>query len=93
MADVGTILGATFKTLGNQLLTDVEGVLTSQVVAFFTNVKANPTTQNVLAQGVVLQASLLMQGPTLESAAISQIASDGLALVAQIKPVIAPPST
>jgi len=88
--NLGSIIGATFQTLGNQLLGDVEGILSSQIAAFFTNVKANPTPQNVVAQGVVLQASLLLSGPTLEQAGISQLATDGLALLAQIKPVVAP---
>lgn len=73
-----------FKTLGQQLLSDVEGTSKGLLVGFFTNIKANPTPQNVIAQGALLQAAALLSGPNLEQAAISQLADDGLSLTNSI---------
>jgi hypothetical protein len=78
-----------FQHVGAQLLSDVEGNASSLLTAFFTNIKANPTTQNVVAQGVVLAASAPLQLPNLEQAALSQIADAGLALLALLpKPTV-----
>lgn len=68
--------------LGDDLFKDGAGLLTQ----FFTNIKANPTTQNVIAQGAILAASAPMQLPNLEQAAIGQVADTGLALMALSKP-------
>ena len=84
-------LSTLFTVLGNQLLTDVEGNAASLLTAFFQNIKATPSVQNVLAQGAILQASALLQLPNLENEAISQLADTGLSALAAIKPV-APPA-
>lgn len=76
-----------FNTLGKELLADVEGNASGLLEAFFTNVKATPSVQNVLAQGAILQASALLQIPNLEASAISQFADTGLAALAALKPV------
>lgn len=76
-----TPLQATLTLIGNQLKADVLGVAKSGLVNFFTNVKANPTVQNVAAQGALLQASLLLSAPTLEQESISQVAQDALDLL------------
>lgn len=70
------------QSLANDIFASGSGLLT----AFFTNVQKNPTTQNVIAQGAILAASAPMQLPNLEQAALSQVATTGLALVALIKP-------
>ena len=79
-----------FNTLGKQILTDVEGNASGLLVAFFTNIKATPSIQNVLAQGAILQASALLQLPNLETQAIAQFADTGLAALASLKS--APPA-
>lgn len=75
-----------FSQLGKALLTDVEGNAAGLLHAFFTNVKANPTTQNVVAQGAILAASAPLQLPNLEQESIGQLADTGLALLALVKP-------
>ena len=78
-------ISALFTSLGNQLLTDVEGNALGLLSAFFTNVKANPTPQNVVAQGAILSASALLQLPNLEQEGISQLADTGLATLSLVK--------
>jgi len=73
-----TDIQALFSTIGQQLLGDATGIAKGLLITFFTNVQKNPTIQNVLAQGAILQASLLLSGPTLEAQSIAQIAADGL---------------
>lgn len=73
-AIVQQLLGA----LKTDVLLDGEGLLNT----FFTNVEENPTPQNVAAQGAILFASALLQGPSLEKDSIVQIAKAGQALLA-----------
>lgn len=75
-----------FDNLGKQLVSDVEGNVAGLLNAFFTNVKSNPTSQNVVAQGAILSASALLQLPNLEAAAISHFADTGLAALELLKP-------
>lgn len=77
-------LSATVALVGSQLKGDVLGIAKSGLVNFFTNVKSNPTVQNVAAQGALLQATLLLSAPTLEQESISQVAQDGLDLLNKI---------
>lgn len=74
------------KALGDQLLGNIEGNAAALVRAFLTNVKANPTTQNVMAQGAILQVSALLQLPNLEQSAITELADAGLAALDTLKP-------
>lgn len=84
-------VAALFKNLGDQLLTDVEGNVSALLSAFFNNVKATPTPQNVVAQGAILAGSALLQLPNLEAAGISQLADTGLAALALVKvPAVVP---
>ena len=79
--DIQSTLQALFTTIGQQLLGDATGVSKGLLLSFFQNVQKNPTIQNVMAQGAILQASFLLSGPTLEAQAIAQIAADGIAMV------------
>ena len=71
-------IGDLFSSLAAQLLTDVEGNAAGLLSAFFKNIQATPTTQNVMAQGAILAGSALLQLPNLEGEAISQLATTGL---------------
>lgn len=75
-----------FAQFGNELVGDAFGNAHGLLSAFFNNVKANPTTQNVVAQGAILTASAMLQLPNLEQQALGQAADTGLALLAVIKP-------
>lgn len=86
MADAPTPIQTLFSQFGTQLVGDAFGNVHNLLSAFFTNVKANPTPQNVAAQGAILTASALLQLPNLEQQAISQAADTGTALLAAIKP-------
>lgn len=77
---------AILKALGDQLLANVEGGAAALLHGFLTNVKANPTPQNVVAQGAILSASALLQLPNLEQAAITELADAGLAALDTLKP-------
>lgn len=50
-----------------------------------TNIIANPSTQNVLAQATVAEANLMVSGPALEQAGISDVAQLLQAKLAAIK--------
>ena len=76
-----TLFHTLLTNLGDDLFKDGAGLLNT----FFTNVKANPTTQNVLAQGAILAASAPMQLPNLEQASIGQLADTGLELMSLVK--------
>lgn len=80
-----------FQKVGEQLLNDAGGNAKSLLTAFFTNVKANPTTQNVIAQGAILAATAPLQLPNLEQEALGQVADAGLALL-DLLPTPAPPA-
>lgn len=79
-----------FQALGTQLLTDTEGNAKDLLNAFFNNVKATPTPQNVIAQGAILAASAPLQLPNLEAEAIGQIATVGQQLLALLPTPTAP---
>lgn len=87
MSSTGT--SPTAPELFHQLLTELGGDLFTSgsglLVQLFTNIQKNPTTQNVIAQGVILAASAPMQLPNLEQAAIGQTATVGLQLLALAK--------
>lgn len=72
-------------SLGDDLFSSGSGLLEQ----LFTNIQKNPTTQNVIAQGVILAASAPMQLPNLEQAAIGQAATTGLELLKLAKPPVA----
>lgn len=74
------------QTLLSALKTDVLVDANGLLMAFFKNVQANPTPQSVVAQGGILFASALLQGPSLEQQSIGQIAAAGQALLTSLVP-------
>lgn len=83
---------ALFDALGAHLLADVESPAFTLLGNFLANVKANPTTQNVLAQGAILAASAPLQLPNLEQSSISDLATTGEELLALAKAAATPKS-
>jgi hypothetical protein len=81
-----TALQAVLAQLGNELLSDVEGVGFTLLTGFFTAIKSNPSPQNVAAQATILVASALVQLPNLEQSGIAQLADAGLAAINALKP-------
>lgn len=71
-----TLFQDLLHSIGADALTGGVGLLN----AFFTNIKANPSTQSVIAQAAILVASAPLQLPNLENVVIGQIADTGLAL-------------
>lgn len=74
-----------FTALGNELILDAVTNADSLLKSFFTNVAANPTTANVVAQSLLVAAQAPLTLPNLETVAIQQAAQAGLALTALIK--------
>lgn len=76
----------------NQLLTQLGGDLFSTgsglLISALTSIQANPTPQNVIAQGVQIALVAPLQLPNLEKEAIGQIAATGLQLLALGKPPV-----
>ena len=78
---LGDTLKGIFDTLGADALGSVEG----PVRAALTSIQANPSAENIVAQGSALAVSLPAALPSLGSAAAQQLASDGLALLDGLK--------
>lgn len=74
-----------FDALGTALLSNIEGPAFTLLGNFLSAVKANPTPQNVLAQGAILAASAPLQLPNLEQSAITDLANAGEQLLALAK--------
>lgn len=75
-----------FKTIGADLVADVKGAGFALLTTFFSNVKANPSPQNVAAQGAILAASAILQLPNLEQEGITQLADIGQSSLSTLSP-------
>lgn len=71
-----------FAALQAAILADVLSNGSNLLTGFFNGIKATPTSQSVVAQGIILAANAPMQLPALEGEALTQVANAGLALVA-----------
>lgn len=85
MTTTSTPLQTIFSTLGNNLIEDAVANSENLLKTFFTNLASNPTSANVVAQGLLLAAQAPLTLPNLETIAIQQVAQAGLQLTALIK--------
>jgi hypothetical protein len=78
---IGDTLKGIFDTLGEDALAAAEAPLRTAL----TSIQANPSVENIAAQGAALAVSLPAALPTLGSTAAQQLATDGLALLDGLK--------
>lgn len=83
--DLNTEIKNIFNTLFSKLALDVGAIAKQDLLASAASIKSNPTVQNLGAQGLLLQAKLILSGPALEQEGIGQL-GDAITSFANLLP-------